>query len=214
MKLTLSMLTWPFYELTNSLSIWLPVHRYSFFISSSSACLSNRTRKSIRCHNSFFPWMYLQEAFDVPLVIQMTDDEKFLWKDLTLEEETHRLAKENAKDIIAVGFDPAKTHFLWFGLHRVYSFSASPLLTQCQLIVPPNICKIEKCVTASQAKGIFGFTDSDNIGKFSFPAIQAAPPFSSSFPHIFGPTSNYHCLIPCAIDQVNIELLEAEFLIF
>jgi tryptophanyl-tRNA synthetase len=23
---------------------------------------------------------WLQEAFDVPLVIQMTDDEKFLWK--------------------------------------------------------------------------------------------------------------------------------------
>jgi tryptophanyl-tRNA synthetase len=129
---------------------------------------------------------YLQEAFDVPLVIQMTDDEKFLWKDLTLEE-THRLARENAKDIIAVGFDPAKT-FIFSDLDYIGSLY-------------PNICKIEKCVTASQAKGIFGFTDSDNIGKFSFPAIQAAPSFSSSFPHIFGPTSNYHCLIPCAIDQ-------------
>lgn len=46
--------------------------------------------------------------FDVPLVIQMTDDEKFLWKDLQLEE-AHRLAHENAKDIIACGFDPKKT---------------------------------------------------------------------------------------------------------
>jgi len=34
-----------------------------------------------------------------------------------------------------------------------------------------------------------------------FPAIQAAPSFSSTFPHIFGLESNYHCLIPCAIDQ-------------
>lgn len=51
---------------------------------------------------------WLQEAFDVPLVIQLTDDEKFFWKDLTLEE-THRLAFENSKDIIAVGFDPKKT---------------------------------------------------------------------------------------------------------
>lgn len=32
-----------------------------------------------------------------------------------------------------------------------------------------NILKIEKCVTQNQVKGIFGFTDSDNIGKFSFP---------------------------------------------
>ena len=45
------------------------------------------------------PFMFtkwLQDVFDVPLVIQMTDDEKFLWKDLTLEE-TMKLAWENAK---------------------------------------------------------------------------------------------------------------------
>ena len=46
--------------------------------------------------------------FDVPLVIQLTDDEKFLWKDLSLEE-ANRLAHENAKDIIACGFDVNKT---------------------------------------------------------------------------------------------------------
>jgi tryptophanyl-tRNA synthetase len=37
----------------------------------------------------------------------------------------------------------------------------------------PNILRIEKAVTGSTARGIFGFSDSDNIGKFSFPAIQA-----------------------------------------
>lgn len=51
---------------------------------------------------------YLQDVFDVPLVVQMTDDEKFLWKDLTVEE-ANRLAFENAKDIIACGFDIEKT---------------------------------------------------------------------------------------------------------
>jgi tryptophanyl-tRNA synthetase len=51
---------------------------------------------------------WLQEIFDVPLVIQLTDDEKCLWKDLPIEE-TMRLAKENAKDIIAIGFDVNKT---------------------------------------------------------------------------------------------------------
>ena len=38
----------------------------------------------------------------------MTDDEKFLWRELELEE-AHRLAIENAKDIIACGFDINKT---------------------------------------------------------------------------------------------------------
>lgn len=41
-------------------------------------------------------------------MIQLTDDEKFLWKDLTVEE-AQRLAVENAKDIIACGFDVEKT---------------------------------------------------------------------------------------------------------
>jgi tryptophanyl-tRNA synthetase len=50
----------------------------------------------------------MQEAFDVPLIIQMTDDEKCIWKDMSVEE-SYRLAIENVKDIIALGFDPEKT---------------------------------------------------------------------------------------------------------
>ena len=59
-------------------------------------------------HVNYILYRYLQDVFHVPLVIQMTDDEKFLWRDLGLEE-AHRLAFENAKDIIACGFDVNKT---------------------------------------------------------------------------------------------------------
>lgn len=45
--------------------------------------------------------------FDCPLVIQLTDDEKFLWKPLSLDE-CIRMGRENTKDIIACGFDPKK----------------------------------------------------------------------------------------------------------
>jgi len=38
----------------------------------------------------------------------LTDDEKYLWKDLTIEE-AKKLSVENAKDIIACGFDKKKT---------------------------------------------------------------------------------------------------------
>lgn len=95
---------------------------------------------------------YLQDAFDVPLVIQLTDDEKFLWKDLQAEE-VHRLAFENAKDIIACGFDVNKT----------FIFSNIDYITSCTAFYY-NIIKIEKCVTFSQARAIFGFKESDNIG--------------------------------------------------
>lgn len=45
----------------------------------------------------------------MPLVIQLTDDEKFLLKEQLTLEETYRLAYENAKDIIACGFNKDKT---------------------------------------------------------------------------------------------------------
>merc|ERR1719168_122183 len=64
-----------------------------------------------------------------------------------------------------------------------------------------NVVKIQNAVTYNQVKGIFGFNDSCSIGKIAFPAIQAAPSFSSSFPQIFGSNKTVPCLIPCAIDQ-------------
>jgi tryptophanyl-tRNA synthetase len=130
---------------------------------------------------------WLQDTFDVPLVIQMTDDEKFLWKDLSLDE-TYRLTIENAKDIIAVGFDLNKTF-----IFADTDFVAGEFYR--------NVCKIWKCVTVNQAKHIFGMDDSDSTGKMAFPAIQAAPSFSSSFPLIFGGKTDVPCLVPCAIDQ-------------
>jgi len=133
---------------------------------------------------------YLQEAFNVPLVIQLTDDEKFLWKENLSLEQCHSLAYENAKDIIACGFDPDKT-FIFSDIDYVGGSSA----------FYQNILRIQRSVTFNQVRGIFGFGDSDKIGKISFPAIQAAPSFSSSFPQIFGEKSNVPCLIPCAIDQ-------------
>ena len=56
----------------------------------------------------FFFFQISSGCFNVPLVIQLTDDEKFFLKDLECEE-AHRLAYENAKDIIACGFDEKKT---------------------------------------------------------------------------------------------------------
>lgn len=135
------------------------------------------------------PFMFtkwLQDVFQCILVIQMTDDEKCLWKDLELEE-CYRLGLENAKDIIACGFDITRT-FIFSDLEYVGKMY-------------PNIIKIQKAVTYNQVKGIFGFDDSANIGKHAFPAVQAAPSFSSSFQHIFGDNKEVPCLIPCAIDQ-------------
>ncbi|XP_065637802.1 tryptophan--tRNA ligase, cytoplasmic isoform X2 [Quercus suber] len=130
---------------------------------------------------------YLQEVFKVPLVIQLTDDEKFLWKNLTVEE-CRRLARENAKDIIACGFD----------IRRTFIFSDFDYVGGAFY---RNMVEISKRVTCNQVVGIFGFIGEDHIGKYSFPPVQAAPSFPSSFPHLFSGKDNLRCLIPCAIDQ-------------
>ncbi|KAK7105025.1 tryptophan--tRNA ligase, cytoplasmic-like [Littorina saxatilis] len=137
----------------------------------------------------FIMTRWLQKVFDVPLVIQMTDDEKFLWKDnLKDPEETHRLAYENAKDIIACGFEENKT-FIFSDFDYVNGAFYK------------MVCRIQKLVTFNQAKAIFGFDGSSNIGQVAFPAIQAAPSFSGVFPQIFNGKEKIPCFIPCAIDQ-------------
>ena len=145
------------------------------------------------------PFMFtqwLQQAFQCPLVIQMTDDEKFLFKGV-YDPETGdnldyfaQLTTENAKDIIACGFIPEKT-FLFSDLKYVGRMY-------------PTIVRIWKAVTTNAVTKIFGFDGSANIGKVAFPAIQAAPSFPSSFPIVLGTgkvAANMACLIPCAIDQ-------------
>lgn len=141
----------------------------------------------------FIMTKWLQDVFDVPLVIQLTDDEKYLWqKDATKKDNSlehyHSLAIENAKDIVALGFDVNKT-FIFSDL----DFVGGDFYT--------NVLKVQKHVTFNQVKGIFGFDESSSIGMIMFPAIQAAPSFSSSFPLIFGGKKDVPCLIPCAIDQ-------------
>jgi len=63
-----------------------------------------------------------------------------------------------------------------------------------------NVIRVQRCVTFNQVKGIFGFGDSTCIGKIGFPATEAAPALSTTFPAIFG-DKKVPVLIPCAIDQ-------------
>ncbi|OWR46981.1 putative Tryptophanyl-tRNA synthetase [Danaus plexippus plexippus] len=137
------------------------------------------------------PFMFtkwLQEVFDVPLIIQLTDDEKVMWRDIKVED-ARQMAYSNAKDIIAVGFDPSNT----------FIFNDLDFIGQCPAFYQ-NMLRIQRCVTFNQVKGIFGFGDSDVIGKITFPSIEAAPAFSTTFPFIFD-NKVVPCLVPCAIDQ-------------
>ena len=131
------------------------------------------------------PWIFnkwVQDTFKVPMFFQMTDDEKFLFKDLTLHD-TRNMAYENALDFIALGFDTEKTKII--------------LDTECIKTLYPIALKVAKKVTFSTAKAVFGFENSSNIGQIFFTTMQTAPAFLAS--EIYG--KQMPCLIPCGIDQ-------------
>ncbi|KNG88060.1 tryptophanyl-tRNA synthetase, cytoplasmic [Aspergillus nomiae NRRL 13137] len=140
---------------------------------------------------------WLQDVFDVPLVFMLTDDEKALFKDSLTFEETMEYAKENARDIIAIGFDKKKT-FIYSDLKY---FSNHFLM---------NAWEFSKLVTFNQVRGAFGFNESTNIGRIFFPSVQCVAAFATSYPEIWTddpqPTrtqsiANIPCLIPMGIDQ-------------
>ena len=125
---------------------------------------------------------WLQERFNVDLVIQITDDEKFIFRDSS-REDLDRFTRENIVDILSLGFKPEKTHVL-------IDTKNSDLLYNYGI-------QVAKHITASTVKSVFGLKDSDNIGKFFFTSIQSVPAFIVSA--ITG--HNVPCLIPYAIDQ-------------
>jgi len=132
------------------------------------------------------PWIFtkwLQDIFDVELYFQMTDDEKFLFSQKLTFQETKDYAYENAKDVMAVGFDPKKTHFI---------FDSQLTSTMYQIAV-----EVAKRTTFSTARAVFGFTNESNVGMIFYPSIQAMPCFLPS--KLKG--KNIPILIPAAIDQ-------------
>ncbi|KAK3054670.1 tryptophan--tRNA ligase [Extremus antarcticus] len=157
----------------------------------------------------------LQELFDVPLVIMMTDDEKYLFtrnkndgvqkKGSAVEDFLH-YSHDNIKDIIALGFDPAKTF-----IYTDYEYVGGHFYW--------NTSEFESLVTHNQASGAFGWNGSTNVGLVAYGAKQCVAAFPSSYPELygypdyrppefnpeakrrFGPLASIPTLIPCAIDQ-------------
>jgi tryptophanyl-tRNA synthetase len=132
------------------------------------------------------PWFFtrwLQEKFQVILYFQITDDEKFLFKDFEDLGEATKVGYENILDIIAMGFDPKLTRILIDTeyIHHLY----------------PIAVDAAKRITFSTTQAVFGFTNSNNIGEIFYTSIQAAPAF---LPSALAKRT-VPVLIPCGIDQ-------------
>jgi tryptophanyl-tRNA synthetase len=75
------------------------------------------------------------------------DDEKFLFKHELKVEQTRTFATQNARDIIAVGFDLEKTF-----IFSNFDFVGGAFYR--------NVSKISRQISYNQAKATFGFNDS------------------------------------------------------
>ncbi|KAN0068384.1 hypothetical protein V8E54_013580 [Elaphomyces granulatus] len=140
---------------------------------------------------------WLQDVFDVPCVIMLTDDEKALFRESLSFEQAMTFAMDNARDIISVGFDPRKT-FIYSDLKYVGNHFLM------------NAWEFSKLLTFNQVRGAFGFNESTNTGRVFFPSIQCAAAFATSYPELWSEVpsaarlpniAKMQCLIPMAIDQ-------------
>jgi tryptophanyl-tRNA synthetase len=132
------------------------------------------------------PWIFtkwLQDTFDVELWFQFPDEEKFLFKQNLDFKEIEGYMQENMLDIIALGFNPKKTHFI--------------IDTQHANLMYKEACKVAKRITFSTVKAAFGLNEQSNIGSIFYTSMQAVPAFLPSV--IKG--KEIPCLIPHAIDQ-------------
>jgi tryptophanyl-tRNA synthetase len=126
---------------------------------------------------------WFQERFGAEMYIQITDDEKVWAKAKLSRAEAARWGDENLRDILAVGFDPKRTH-VFFDTRSIAALY-------------PIAVDVARRVTYSTVKAVFGFRPETNIGLVFYTALQTVPCFYPSW--IAG--RPVPCLIPCGIDQ-------------
>jgi tryptophanyl-tRNA synthetase len=151
---------------------------------------------------------YLQDAFGCILVVQMSDDEKFYFKGGKLDD-YRMFGRENAKDIISVGFNPDKT----------YIFSNFDEIARGNPGLWRNVVEMNDFTGVNQVRAMFGLnelslkndengvvkpsTSPCSIGMMSWPVYQSVPCLSSSFKFIFGEHNDNEIFnfVPMAVDQ-------------
>ena len=124
--------------------------------------------------------LWFQKKFGIHVYIPLSDDEKYVFRKVDTLEKAIKFAYSNALDIVALGYDPSKTHL----------FISSKVHEICNLSL-----KLSRYVTYNTVKAVFGFDGSENPGMIYYSVIQTA--------HILYPSyrEGVRVLVPVAIDQ-------------
>lgn len=98
------------------------------------------------CRHTTYRWVRLFIKSRTPLTYP-SDDEKFLFKHELKPEQTKQFSRQNAKDIIACGFNLEKTF-----IFSNYEYMGGMFYQ--------NVSKISRQITYNQVKATFGFNES------------------------------------------------------
>lgn len=127
----------------------------------------------------FYFTKYLQDRTGAFVYIPISDDEKYVLRDISLAE-IGDYTKENLRDLLAVGFDPARTRIV--------------IDTADADVIYPLAAAFSKEVTQSTVNATYG--EPANIGLSFYPAVQAT--------HLLLPQlvkGRHPTLVPIAVDQ-------------
>jgi tryptophanyl-tRNA synthetase len=127
----------------------------------------------------FYHAKHLQEQTGAHVYIPMSDDEKYFGKDLSLAK-IGEYARENLRDLLAVGFDPERTRII------VDTADAD--------VVYPLAVQFGKRVTQSTMEATYGRPD--NVGLSFYPAVQIAHLLLPQLVH-----GRHASMVPIAADQ-------------
>ena len=127
----------------------------------------------------FYFAKYVQERAGTTVYVPISDDEKYFLKEQSLAEITDH-ARENLRDVLAVGFDPERTRIV---LDTADADVVYPLATAFAGEIP-------------QATVDATYGDPENVGLSFYPAVQAT--------HLLLPQlveGRHPTLVPIAVDQ-------------
>jgi tryptophanyl-tRNA synthetase len=120
-----------------------------------------------------------QRATGATVYVPLSDDEKYLAKDRSFESIGEH-TRENLRDVLAVGFDPAKTRIV------VDTADADAIY--------PIAVRLAKHLTPATVEAVYG--EQDTVGLQFYPAVQAT--------HLLLPqlvAGRQPTLVPIAVDQ-------------
>jgi tryptophanyl-tRNA synthetase len=103
--------------------------------------------------------LFFQKEYGIEVYAPISDDESYVAGKIKSQEEGIRNGLRLAREYLAYGFDPKKTHII---IDQIYTNIYNLAI------------KFAKGITLSTNMAVYGYTHSDNIGLNFYPAVQSA----------------------------------------